>query len=247
MEKTEQQRFLEELEVGVEDVFEKPLTEETVVEPEKKEETAEETEQKAKNRRERRLLEKNQQLREEAIASNARLQALTEAKQIQEGAEPADYLGRVEKIYGNATPEAAAATELLKSALEGLKLSAKQEALQEFDKQRGAEKEATRKEEEALDHILETVEDEHGIDMSGDDRKGFLALLEKLSPKDKDGNIIEYADSDATAELYLSRKEKPNDRAKELASRSMTRSGSSAPTKIEEDATVRYLKENGII
>lgn len=242
----EQERFLSDLDEKV-NVLEQPITDETGDEPEKKEETPEETEQKAKNRRERRLLEKNQQLREEAIATSARLQALTEAQNLRKESEPADYLKRIEKIYGNATPEAQEATELLKEALEGVKLSAREEALAEYERRKNSEAEDVQKEEANLDNILDSVEDEYGIDMSGDDRVGYLALLEKLSPKDSQGNIIEYADPDSTAELYLSRKEKSNDRAKELAGRSMTRSGASTNSKIEEDSALRFLKDNGII
>lgn len=242
----EQEKFLSDLDIKTDDILDKPLTEEPEVETQK-EETEEETEQKAKNRRERRLLEKNQQLREEAIAASARLQALTEAQAIRKESEPAEYLKRIEKIYGNATPEAQEATQLLKEALEGVKLSAREEALEEYEKRRNSESEEVRKEEAKLDEILDKVEDEHGIDMDGEDRKGFLSLLEKLSPKDRDGNIIEYADPDTTAEIYLSRKERPNVRAKELASRSMTRSGASSESKIEENAAIRFLRENDII
>lgn len=244
---SEQTDFLKDLDIdNKENVLDRPLTNEVAV-PEK-EETAEETEQRAKNRRERRLLEKNQQLREEAIALNARLETIVESKHLREGSEEADYLKRIEKIYGNATPEAIEATNLLKEALQGVLKTAKAESREEIVAERESESLAVQKEEQNLDDILDEVEDEHGIDMSSEaDRKGFLTLLEKLSPKDRDGNIVEYADPDATAELYLSRKEKPNVRAKELASRSMTRSGASQPSKIEEDAQVKFLKEHGII
>ena len=238
---SEQSKFLKDLDIDKKDVLDTPLTEETP-----KEETPEDAEFKAKNRRERRLAEQNQHLREEAIALNVRLETITESQKLRE-TEPAEYLKRIEKLYGNATPEAKEATELLKEALQGVEESAQKRALEAFEKERGNETEAVRHEEQNLNRILEDVEDDHNIDMSSDDRKGFLTLLERLSPKDKDGNIIEYADPDATAELFLSRKEKTLSRAKELASRSMTRGGASQPSKLEDDAAVRFLKENNII
>lgn len=241
---SETSEFLKELEVENKDsVLETPITEEAA-----KAETEEESEQKLKNRRERRLAAKLQAEREANIDLNARLQTINESKNLRASTDDAEYLKRIEKIYGNATPEAKEATELLKEAMRGLEESATQRALEKLQAERGSEAKAAQDEEKNLDNILDTVEDNHGIDMSSEaERKGFLALLEKLSPKDKDGDIIEYADPDATAELYLSRKEKSSSRAKELASRSMTRSGSSQPSKLEEDAAVRFLRENDII
>ena len=239
---SEQTEFLKELEVD--DVLTKPLTEETEVQ----EETAEDADMKLKNRRERRLAAKLQAEREANIDLNARLQTITESQALRKGTEEADYLKRIEKIYGNATPEAKEATELLKEALQGLKESAKTEALAELDGRQTSETQAVKTEERNLDNIMDTVEEEYGIDMSNDsERKGFLTLLERVSPKDSDGNIIEYADPDTVAEVYLSRKERSSSRAKELSSRSMTRSGASQPSKLEDDAAVRFLRENGII
>lgn len=241
-----QEEFLKDLEIkDNSNVLDKPIEESESVTPE---ETAEQAEMKLKNRRERRLAEKWQKEREANIDLNARLQTISESQNIRAGAEEADYLKRVEKIYGNATPEAKEATELLKEALKGLEATATQKALEKFEESRKSEATAIRKEEQTLDEIGDHVEEEYGIDMSNDtDRKGYFNLLEKLSPKDQEGNIIEYADADATAELYLSRKERANVRAKELASRSMVRGGQSQGSKIEEDSTVRFLKENGII
>lgn len=238
--------FLKDLEGNpTESILEQPIVEGD--EPDKVD-APEGDEFKAKNRREKRLLEKNQQLREEAIAATARLQGIEESKKIREESEPAEYLKRVEKIYGSATPEAIEATNLLKEALQGLEESATKKAFEKLDSERSNEAKAVQEEEKNLDNILDNVEDNHGIDMSSEtERKGFLTLLEKLSPKDQEGNIIEYADADATAELYLSRKEKTVSRAKELASRSLVRSGSSQPSKLEDDAATRFLKENGII
>jgi len=237
--------FLKDLGIVQPDNFDKPLEDE----PEKVTETEEEEEDgfKARNRREKRLLEKNQQLREEAIAAIARAQALDESRTTRE-AEPAEYLKRIERIYGNQTPEGREATELLKEALEGVKQSVKQEWLEEQESYKGNERQAVRQEEDNLDSILEKVEDEYGINMDSDaNRRGYLTLLERVSPKDRDGNIIEYADEDTVAELFISTREKSNSRAKELASRSMSRGGQSSGSTLEKDSTERFLRDAGII
>lgn len=243
-----QAEFLKDLDIEPEDKFEKPLTEET--EPAKEEES-EEDGFKAKNRRERRLLEQNQRLREEAIANAARLQALAEAKALREETVEADFLKAIDPIYGTDSPEKVEATNLLKKALKGAyesaKREAKEETLKEFDSRKESENNAVAQEEQTLDEMMERIEDDNNIDLSDTDRKGFLTLLEKLSPKDQKGNIIEYADASTVYELYESRKEKPSNRAKELASRSMTRSGQSGESKLADDSTQRFLRDNGII
>lgn len=83
--------------------------------------------------------------------------------------------------------------------------------------------------------------------MSETDQKGFFRLLDKLSPKDSEGNIIGFADPISTYELYKERQPKKENRAKDLSSRSMTPSGASKDGKGKEDATANFLKEQGII
>lgn len=246
MENQTQAEFLKDLDIKPEDTFEKPLTEETPA----KEESEEEGFQ-AKNRRERRLLEQNQRLREEAIATTARLQGITEAQKLRETTEEADFLKMIDPIYGTDTPEKAEATNLLKKALKGLHEDAirrgKEESLQEFSSRETKADEAVAQEEQTLDDMLNNIEDDNNIELSDTDRKGFLTLLEKLSPKDKEGNIIEYADASTTYEIYESRKERPSNRAKELAARGQVRSGQSGASNLEVDSNERFLRENGII
>ena len=237
---SEQTEFLKDLDVKPEDILDKPIVDVKTEEVE----TPDDTEQKLKNRRERRLNERLQAEREANIALNARLETLAEAKNL--GGEEADYLKRVRAIYGDATPEAKEATNILIEALQGLENTAVRKALDKVEEERGNESKAVRKEEMNLDDIEDHVEEEYGINMSAEG-SAYFTLLEKLSPKDDDGNIIEYADPDATAELYLSRKERSSSRAKELASRSMTRGGASEGSKLETDSVERFLKENNII
>lgn len=242
----EQEQFLSDLDIKDENtVLEQPI--EPAEEP-VKEETEEEAEYRAKNRRERRLVAENQRLREEAIAYAARLETIKESQTLRSESEMPEYAKRLEKIFGNTTPEAKEATEILLEAFKGLEETAANKALSQFENERGNEAKAVREEEQNLDEILDSVEDEHGIDMSNEaDRKGFLNLLERVSPKDREGNIIEFADANSTAELYLSLKEKQNSRNKELSSRSMTRSGASQPSKLEVDAREKFLRDAGII
>ena len=211
----------------------------------------EDLEMKLKNRRERRLSEKLQAEREANIALNARLQGISESQRLREDSQQGEYLKLVEKIYGNTTPESAEATELLKKAIEGAKQSAKQEALDEFNRLQSQKNEELQKEERELQSMLEGLEDQYNIDLtsqSSQDKKSFLTLLEKLSPKDRDGNIIAFADANTVYDIYQSQKDKSTtSRAKELSNRSLTQSGSSTSSNLEQSTVERFLKENGII
>jgi len=246
----EQQKFLEELEVKEDSGLDAPL-EETPAEESSDEPSEETLEPKLKNRRERRLMAKLQSEREANIELNTRLQTISESQKVRDS-EEADFLKKIERIYGTATPEGKEASELLKEAFLGLEKTARERALEEMKKtlreEKEQEKRAQAEAEESLEEILENVEENHHVDFSDTTlRKGFLTLLEKLSPKDSEGNIIEYADADSVWEVYEATRQKSQSRAKELASRSLTRSGSSQPSKLEDDSTFRLLREHGII
>jgi len=248
MERETTAEFLKDLEVKPEDKFEAPLNpEEEPVKEEPKEEGFQ-----PKNRRERRLLTENQRLREEAIASAARLQGIAEAQKLRETTEEADFLKMIEPIYGNDAPEKIEATNLLKKALKGLHedaiRKAKEATLEDISSRESRESEEIAKEEQTLEEIEERLEEDYNLDFSNESvRKGYYSLLEKASRKDNDGNIIEYADPDFIAETFISQREKSSSRAKELASRSMVRGGQSSGSKLEMDANERFLREAGII
>ena len=247
---SEQEKFLEGLEQKdvIEELFNKSL-EETQEEPEPKQETEEEQEMKLRNRRERRLNEKLQKERESNIALNARLQAINESKNIRGDSDPEDYLTRIERIYGTDSPEAKEATRLLAEALRGVEERATKNALDRFREEREKEKQEEVEAVQQLDSLIESVEDAYNVDLSsGPDRKSFLKLLEKLSPKDEEGNIIEFADAESVYEIFKSTKEKSTDKAKALAGRSMIQGGNgNTSAKVEEDATLTFLKKNGIL
>lgn len=256
----EQEKFLKELENdGTADILTKPLDPEKEPEGEgekapevvaKPKEGEDDNEGRPRNRRERRLTAKLQAERESSMFMAGRLEAIAEAQKAK-AESGGDYLKNIERIYGTDSPEAMAATELLKEALKSVKESATKDALEAFKEEQRQANEAVKKEEEALDMMLEELEDEHNIDLTSDSaestRKGFFKLLQKMSPKDKEGNIVAYADHHAVWEQYKTGVKKPENRAKDLSSRSMVESGASKDSKLEDDASTRFLKEHGII
>lgn len=238
-EKTAQDEFLKDLEPKAE-------LEQEVVPSDSLGKEPEEDPEEARNRRERRLQAKLQAERESAIALAARLEVLTEAQKFSRENTP-EVDETIARIYGTNTPEAAEATALLQKALLNVKAAAKEEALEAWRAEQSKEREAIANEEKSLDAMVEDIEDETGKTLDAQTKKGFFALLEKLSPKDHDGNVTAYADHHAVWDEYQSRKTPPSTRAKDLASRAMARPGASPSTTVEATATERYLIENGLI
>jgi hypothetical protein len=241
----EENKFLEDL-----DPENKPNPLDAAVFPEEKEIIEpEEVPENIKNRQHRRLEAKLQAEREANIELSARLEAIAEAKRSTES--ESEYLSAVERIYGTNTPEALTATDILKNALKGVKEEAKEEALAVLrEEQRQAEAEVAR-EVDHLDSIQEEIEDTYGVDLSSPEakelRQTFFKRLERLSPKDSDGNVIEYADHHAIWEDLQSKIQKRTEsRAKDLSARSMVNSGS-PESKLTQSAHEKWLLENGII
>lgn len=224
------------------DVLTEPLN---PTEPQATEEPKEDDEE-ARNRRERRLQSKLQAERESSIALAARLEILTEAQQFRKDSEPAEYLKAVERIYGTNSPEATEATELLKNALKGVEERATERALEKFREEQQQERDSVASEEKNLDEMVESIEDETGKTLDENTKKGFFQLLEKLSPKDKDGNIIEYADHKAVWDELQARRQPTSNRAKDLAARSLS-TGTSPKTGVAQESEERWLRENGLI
>ncbi|MDE2232913.1 MAG: hypothetical protein KGJ90_02160 [Patescibacteria group bacterium] len=198
-----------------------------------------------KNRHIRRLEAKLQAEREAAIAREARLQALSEAQKFREEAGSDEYDAMVARIFGTDTPEKAAATELLQKALKGYSERAISALREEFQQHQAEET----REAETVNSYIEQIEDNYGVDLTStvagrQRQEQFRDLWFRLSPKDKDGEIVEYADPDEVWNIFT--QQSGSSQARQLASRSMQRS-----TPVEggesEDPTVKYLKEKGIL
>lgn len=235
-----QEEFLKDLEPKDDSVLDQPLA----LEAEPFEPPKDDVDK--PNRRERRLQERLQAERESSISLAAKLEVLTEAQKFSRENNP-EIDETIARIYGTNTPEAAEATALLQKALKGAEDRATERALDAYREEQAKERDAERQEERTLDDMVDDIEDTFSIVMDSNTQKGFFQLLEKLSPKDRDGNVIEYADHQAVWEEYQSRRKPENTRAKDLASRSVAPTGSSAPSTIADDATTRYLKEHDII
>lgn len=231
------------------DVMNSPLEVPETKEPEVEEKTEpEEDLGEAKRRREKRLMDKLQAERESNIAMAARLEALSEASKLREDT-GSDYLKKIERIYGTDSPESQAATALLTEALKGVEESAFKRAVDTMEQKQRDREEAVRKEEQRLSGYIEELEDTYEVSFTPDMEKAYFKMLEKLSPKDSDGKIIEYADPHSVWDLFKEKlaARQTDTRQKDIASRSIENGTAQTDSKVQDDAMRRLMRDAGII
>lgn len=211
--------------VQKQDVFdEKP---EAII-PEK--ETPEEDGDVRKNRKHRRLEEQLQRERDSNIAMAERIKILSETTNRQapiteDGLDP-----RLARIFGT-TDEGKEIARGFGEILSERDKRIREETLRDVENQKVQERQEQVKYESMIDSKLEDIEEEYGVDLTSNSpsarksRRELLEKVQKLSPKDEDGQIVAYADFDATWEEMQKDREAPQaTRQKEIASRSMQRS-----------------------
>lgn len=204
---------------------------------------------KPRNRRERRLQEKLEAERNSAMQLAQRLEAMTGAQRAVTN-EEADYLKSIERIYGTDSPEAEMATQLLKQAFTGVLNDAEQRAYNRLMQQQEQETNAVYEAEAELDEIIDEIEDVYGVELSPEHEASYLQLMERMSPKDRNGEVIGLADPHAVWEVFTERSQSRSNsgnRARELADRSLTGSSSPSESTLNDDVHQRFLRENGII
>lgn len=141
-----------------------------------------------------------------------------------------DVVNAFTAIIGNDTPEKVSALGALKKALEGADERAATKASSRLiELQKKAQEEAEEETQKAVDELnkgLEEVEETFKVDFTSNKTElaDFKNYIRKIAPKDEDGEIKAFPDMIATYEAFTAQKKPTNSRAKELASRGMTRS-----------------------
>lgn len=249
--KSEMDEFLGDIPIGeqqtADDVFGNQQT------PEVKTEEVITDEDKGKGERwERRLRKKYQDERESNIQLAAKLEAVTEAQKFARESGTKEVDTSLLTLYGD-NDAGRQAARITQDLLNKTKEEARQEAFEMLQSQQADAQKEVAKQQQNLDGMLEDVEDEFSVDLTSNSpaarkaRQGFYAALEKMSPKDSDGMVKDYADALAVWEYYQSTQKQDNTRAKDLGDRSMVKSGASGESKLEQTAIERYLAETGII
>jgi len=203
-----------------------------------------------KNRHHRRLEKQLQDERDARIATEAKLEAIGN-----EGNSNVKIDERLSRMYG--TEEGGKEAALLHQQILNDEIEkAKANILEAVHEEREKERQEVKRQEDFIDSELESLEEDLGIDLTSNApsakkaRTGFLEALMALSPKDKEGNIKEYADAASAWEYYTlknpPKQSKTAERQKDLSSKGMNSAGNADSTKAKEDSTRDYLRSIGI-
>lgn len=161
-----------------------------------------------------------------------------------------DLITAFTAIIGNDTPEKVQALNALEREINQLRVEARS-ATEQIQAEKQAEYEAT----VALTEGLDAIEEEFDTDLTSNDpiarktKTEFLEFVERIAPKDSEGNIREFPDFQEAFRIFQEVKAKPSQpsRAKELAARSMARAGdpSTIPTteRIDWKAVDNYFSK----
>lgn len=214
------------------------------------EKPAEEVDESVKNRRHKRLETQLRESHEMNIALNERVKVLSEVEKFAKETRGVD--ADIAKLF-DASDMGKQNALILSTKLSEMKKEAREEAIEAFREEQRTVVQEQKKLESYIDSQFESLEDTYGVDLTSDApaarkaRREFGELLEKVSPKDKNGEIKEYADFNSTFELYKSSQtvEQPS-RNKEIASRTMQRSGTVDSSKQNQDAQLQYLRSIGV-
>lgn len=133
------------------------------------------------------------------------------------------------RIIGNDTPEKLSAIKEFRRELGTLEEKGAQKALREIEERSAREREAERAAERELAEGLDGIEEKFDVDLTSPSsaklRDDFLKFMQRLSPKDENGQVTEYPDFQEAFSIFRDTiKPQPNSKAKELSSRSMARS-----------------------
>jgi hypothetical protein len=133
------------------------------------------------------------------------------------------------RIIGNDTPEKLSAIKDFKKALGNMKDEAKLEALREIEARGEEETKAEIQAQNEVSEALDDIEDIFNIDITSNApqakkmRSDFIDFVKRVAPKDRNGDIVSYPDFKETFSVFKDmNKPQSNDRAKDLANRSIS-------------------------
>lgn len=137
------------------------------------------------------------------------------------------------RLIGNDTPEKLAFIKEAKAREDRREELAAERAYQRLVEEKQREESQEQEVEEMLTNSIEEIEEEFNVDLTSKDpvvkktRVDFLKYVEKIAPKDANGEILYLPDMVSTFETFqeLRKKASTNERAKDLASRGTSRSG----------------------
>lgn len=159
-----------------------------------------------------------------------------------------DVVDSFRTIIGDNTPEKVRALETLQKSLNNLDQKAAQRAEEKIEEIAQRESMADEEAEQELESAFESIEENFNVDLTSSGsrktRQEFVAFVEKIAPKDRNGDVIDFPDMNSAWETFSEMKKSTPNRAKELASRSMARSTGTAtvqPKRVDWNAVDDFM------
>jgi len=152
--------------------------------------------------------------------------------------EISDVLAR---IIGNDTPEKLAAIKDFKKVIMDREDKGAEKALAYMQKERENEQAVYKEAEDEVEQGFERIEETFGVDLDAKEssklRNDFIDFVQKIASKDGEGNIVEYPDFTESFNIFQEMNKKPasNSRAKELASKSISRASDASAAPVSGD------------
>lgn len=153
------------------------------------------------------------------------------------------------RIIGNDTPEKQAGIKDFRKVLAGLEEKGAQKALAQLEQQAQAEREKDEKAQQELESSFEDIEESYGVDLSSNTatarktRSEFIDYIRKIAPKNSEGEVIAFPDMSSAFEEFQSKAKPTASRAKELASRGMSRSTDASATPVVTDKSWKGIEK----
>lgn len=160
---------------------------------------------------------------------------VVEEKPTQQESQEDDYYVR---LIGNDTPEKVAMIREAMARDERLLQQAEERAFNRLSEKEQESLMADQQAEEELENAFENIEEYYGVDITSNSgiakktRQEFVSFVEKIAPKDRNGDIVDYPDMTSAWETFqeIKKSTATPSRAKELASRGMSRSAEATST-----------------
>ena len=156
------------------------------------------------------------------------------------------------RLIGNDTPEKVAMIKESIARDERMLSQAEERAFNRLSRVEQEKIMADKQAEEELENAFANIEETFDVDLTSNNsiakktRQEFVSFVEKIAPKDRNGDIVDYPDMASAWETFseLKKSTATPSRAKELANRSLTRS---AETTTKPEAKVGWDSADAFI
>lgn len=154
------------------------------------------------------------------------------------------------RVIGNDTPEKVQAVKDMRKVFGSLEERGAQKALAQIQAQAQQRIEEDKAAQEELESSFEDIEESYGVDLTSNTPAArkldteFRNYIRKIAPKNADGDVAAFPDLTAAFETFQELQKRPsNNRAKELASRGMSRSNDASSAPVNTDKSWKGVEK----